>query len=57
MNKQHTKPNGFEHFRIAEIALPCKPWCRLYDVENEIIWINTAAEDANNVVKLEPKKW
>ena len=57
MDKRHTKPNGFEHFRIAEVALPCKPWRRLYDVENEIIWINTAAEDANNVVKLEPKKW
>lgn len=56
-DKRRVKPKGFEHFRIVEVSLPCKEWLRLYDIENEIIWINTAAEESNNVVKMEPKKW
>ena len=27
-----------------------------YDIEKKIIWINTAVEEKNNVVKLEPAK-
>lgn len=57
MDKRHVKPRGFEDFRIAEVCMPDKNWCRLYDIENEIIWINTAAEEECGVVKLEPKKW
>ena len=55
MDKRHTKPKGFEHFRIAEVHEPNQDWRRFYDIEHEIIWINTAAEEENNVVKLEPK--
>lgn len=55
MDKRHVKPRGFEHFRIAEVSLPCQKWIRCYDIENEIIWINTAVEEECGVVKLEPK--
>ena len=54
---RYIKPDGFEHFRIAEVYLPHESWMRTYDIEREIIWINTAAEIENNVVKLAPKHW
>lgn len=57
MDKRHVKPKGFEDFRIEEVCMPDKNWCRLYDIENEIIWINTAVEEECGVVKMEPKKW
>ena len=57
MNKEHVKPKGFEHFQIAEVALPCKPWRRMYDIEHEVIWINTAVEEECGMIKLEPKRW
>ena len=56
-NKRHVKPRGFEHFAIAEVALPCKPWRRLYDIEHEIIWINTAVEEECGVIKMVPARW
>ena len=55
--KKHTKPEGFEDFALREVRAPNAEWMRFYDIPNKIIWINTAAEEANNVVKLEPKKW
>ena len=51
-NKRHVKPRGFEHFAIAEIAIPCEKWVRCYDIEHEIIWINTAAPEGCNVIKM-----
>lgn len=57
MKGRYIKPDGFEHFRIAEVYLPHESWMRSYDIEHEIIWINTAAEIENNVVKLAPKHW
>ena len=49
--------DAFKDFTIMEVPLPQEVWSKLYDMEHQIIWINTAAEEANNVVKLEPKKW
>lgn len=57
MKGRYIKPDGFEHFRIAEVYLPHENWMRSYDIEHEIIWINTAVEESNNVVKLSPAKW
>lgn len=57
MDKRHVKPKGFESFRIAEVYEPKQNWVRFYDMEHEIIWINTAVEESCGVVKLEPKKW
>ena len=55
-NKRHVKPAGFEHFMVCEVEAPDENWVRHYDIENEIIWINTAAADGSNVVKVEPAK-
>lgn len=55
-DKRHVKPKGFEDFKIVEVELPCRNWSRKYDIEKKIIWINTAVEEKNNVVKLEPAK-
>ena len=57
MDKMHDPPDAFEHFAEIEAAFPCEKWLRCYDVEREVIWINTAVEKENNVVKLEPKRW
>lgn len=57
MDKRHTVPKGFEDFRVAEVHEPKQNWRRFYDIEREIIWINTAVEEECGVVKLEPKKW
>ena len=56
-NKRHVKPRGFEHFAIAEIAIPCEKWVRCYDIEHEIIWINTAVEEECSVIKMVPARW
>ena len=42
----------FEHFRVVRIALPCQTWVRCYDLEREVIWINTAAPEGCNIVKM-----
>ena len=57
MDKRHVKPKGFESFRIAEVYEPKQNWVRFYDMEHEIIWINTAVEEECGMIKLEPKKW
>ena len=49
--------DAFKHFAIKEVQLPREEWSKLYDMEYQIIWINTAVEAENNVVKLEPAKW
>ena len=56
-DKRYVKPRGFENYVIAEVCAPGEDWTRHYDIENEIIWINTAAETANNVDKVSPCKW
>ena len=47
----------FRNFIAAEVYEPKAEWARLYDMDHGIIWINTAAEESNNVVKLSPAKW
>lgn len=49
--------DAFKDFTIMEVPLPQEVWSKLYDMEHQIIWINTAAEAENNVVKIEPAKW
>ena len=55
--KKHVKPKGFEGFRLVEVNLPCQNWYRFYDIEHEIIWVNTAAAEECGIAKMEPKKW
>lgn len=57
MEKNCAKPNIFEKFRVAKVRLPYENWSKMYDMEREVIWINTAVENENNVVKIEPAKW
>ena len=44
-------------FIAAEVSEPHAEWSRLYDMKWKIIWINTAAKEGNNVVKIIPEKW
>lgn len=51
------RPRGFEDFDVYPVELPAHPdWDYIYDLENKIIWVNTAAGKGANVTKLEPKR-
>lgn len=56
MNKRYVKPRGFEDFTIVEAALPRSDVVRIYDIEHQIIWINTDAAPDANIIALEPKR-
>lgn len=55
--KPYVKPKGFEDFTVIKASNPRRPdLLRLYDIENKIIWINTAAAPDANIIALEPKR-